>query len=146
MTSTEKSKTLKTQSHKTYYVLPEGNRKAQAHHQCLSHLQQLQLYQENHARKSTAPTLYKKAKDSYYILPIWSGKKILAIVLNLILWAEHANMGPEKFFKTTKYTGICHYLSCCPVPVVLEEDEIKIPEAKLGSKGKNSNLFPAPSP
>lgn len=55
-------------------------------------------------------------------------------------------MGPERFFKTTKHTGICQDLSCCPVPVVLEEDERKVPEAKLSSKGKNSNFFPAPAP
>lgn len=55
-------------------------------------------------------------------------------------------MGPEKFSETTKHTGMCQYLSCCSVPVVLKENERKIPEAKLGSKGKISNFFPAPSP
>lgn len=75
-----------------------------------------------------------------------TGENFPAIVLNLILWAEHTNVGPEKFFKATKHTGTCHYLSRCPVPVVLEEDERKIPEAVLGCKGKNSNFFPALSP
>lgn len=65
----------------------------------------------------------------------WGKKKNPAIALNLILWAEHTNMGPDQFFRTIKHTGIHHYLPCCPLPVVLEEDE-RIPEAKLGSKGE----------
>lgn len=140
MTSTKKSKTLKTLSTKA--PEPQNLQRTTRRERESSSTPPNALHTFsscNFIRKSIpeeyCPYIVQESKGLLLYTASMTWGKNPAIALNLILWAEHTNMGPDKFFRTIKHTGICHYLSCCLVPVVLEEDE-RIPEAKLGSKGE----------
>lgn len=80
MTSTKKSKTLKTLSTKAPEPqnLQRTTRREQEssmYHPTYSTPSAAATSSGKASQKSAAPTSYKKAKVSYYILPIWPGEK-----------------------------------------------------------------------